>query len=77
MSKAIANGKTGYCPAAGIPELRSSLAKSIGDARGGTLVPVSQSHWDNLVIWHVLRPDAWTEADLGGCKPCRQEDRER
>jgi len=32
--KAIDEGKTGYCPAPGIPELRKALAKDVGDARG-------------------------------------------
>ncbi len=32
--KAIDEGKTGYCPAPGIPELREALAKDVGDARG-------------------------------------------
>ena len=31
---AIDNGKTGYCPAPGIPELREALAKDVGSARG-------------------------------------------
>ena len=31
--KAIDQGKTGYCPAPGIPELRKALAKDVGDAR--------------------------------------------
>ena len=31
--KAIDDGKTGYCPAPGIPELRKALAKNVGDAR--------------------------------------------
>ncbi len=30
----IDNGKTGYCPAPGIPELREALAKDVGSARG-------------------------------------------
>ena len=38
MNKAIAERKTGYCPAAGIPELRTALASSMGSARGGTCV---------------------------------------
>ncbi len=33
-NKAIDEGKTGYCPAPGIPELRKALAKDVGDARG-------------------------------------------
>ncbi len=31
---AIEGGKTGYCPAPGIPELRQALAKDVGNARG-------------------------------------------
>lgn len=34
MNAAIADGKTGYCPAAGIPDLREALADDIGRARG-------------------------------------------
>ncbi len=32
--KAIENGKTGYCPNRGIPELREALAKDINQSRG-------------------------------------------
>ena len=32
--KAIDEGKTGYCPAPGIPELREALARDVGGARG-------------------------------------------
>ena len=32
--QAIDNGKTGYCPSPGIPELRKALAKDVGRARG-------------------------------------------
>lgn len=32
--KAMKEGKTGYCPNAGIPELRETLAEDIGKARG-------------------------------------------
>ena len=32
--KAIDDGKTGYCPAPGIPELREAIAKDVGSARG-------------------------------------------
>ena len=39
MDKAIANGKTGYCPAAGIPELRSALADDAGSRRSLTYTP--------------------------------------
>jgi aspartate/methionine/tyrosine aminotransferase len=34
MDKAIADGKTGYCPAAGIPQLREALAEDTGARRG-------------------------------------------
>ncbi|WP_420451152.1 pyridoxal phosphate-dependent aminotransferase [Ilumatobacter sp.] len=34
MDRAITDGKTGYCPAAGIPALREALADDIGRARG-------------------------------------------
>ena len=34
MNKAIADGKTGYCPAAGIAPLRDALAHNIGGDRG-------------------------------------------
>ena len=44
MNRAIADGKTGYCPAAGIPALRESLAADIAAARGIQLGP------DNIVV---------------------------
>jgi aspartate aminotransferase len=34
MNRAIVDGRTGYCPAAGIPELREALAANIGADRG-------------------------------------------
>jgi len=34
MDRAVADGKTGYCPAAGIPQLREALAEDIGGRRG-------------------------------------------
>ena len=34
MNKAIADGKTGYCPGAGIPQLREALAANVGSDRG-------------------------------------------
>ena len=34
--KAIEEGKTGYCPSPGIPELREALARDVGTARGIT-----------------------------------------
>lgn len=37
MNRAIADGKTGYCPAAGIAPLRDALADNIGADRGLTL----------------------------------------
>lgn len=36
MERAIADGRTGYCPAAGIPQLREALAGDIGLRRGLT-----------------------------------------
>ncbi|MCU1396521.1 MAG: aspartate aminotransferase [Ilumatobacteraceae bacterium] len=39
MDRAIADGKTGYCPAAGIPQLREALADDIGMRRGLTYAP--------------------------------------
>ena len=33
-NEAIKSGKTGYCPAPGIPELRKALGKDVGSARG-------------------------------------------
>ena len=34
MNRAIVDGKTGYCPAAGIPPLREALAADVGSRRG-------------------------------------------
>lgn len=34
MNKAISDGKTGYCPSAGIPQLREALAANVGADRG-------------------------------------------
>ena len=39
MNAAIADGKTGYCPGAGIPQLREALADDIGGRRGITIAP--------------------------------------
>ena len=39
MDKAIADGKTGYCPAAGIPQLREALADDVGTRRGLRFAP--------------------------------------
>ena len=36
MNRAIADGKTGYCPGAGIPQLREALAANISKDRGLT-----------------------------------------
>jgi aspartate aminotransferase len=41
MDKAIADGKTGYCPAAGIPQLREALADDVGARRGLTFTPAN------------------------------------
>ena len=37
--KAIRDGKTGYCPNAGIPQLREALAADVGASRGLALGP--------------------------------------
>ncbi|OLT18936.1 aspartate aminotransferase [Serinicoccus sp. CUA-874] len=39
MNAAIADGRTGYCPGPGIPELRTALADDIGSRRGMTVAP--------------------------------------
>lgn len=39
MDRAVADGKTGYCPAAGIAPLREALAGDIGGRRGLTYSP--------------------------------------
>ena len=39
MDRAIAEGKTGYCPGPGIPELREALAQDIGAHRGMDVSP--------------------------------------
>lgn len=44
MNAAIADGRTGYCPGPGIPELRAALADDIGGQRGMTLGA------DNVVV---------------------------
>jgi aspartate/methionine/tyrosine aminotransferase len=41
MNAAIADGKTGYCPAAGIPALREALAANIGGDRGMEISPAN------------------------------------
>ncbi len=32
MDEAVKNGKTGYCPAAGIPDLRKALAQDVSSS---------------------------------------------
>ena len=44
MNAAIADGRTGYCPGPGIPELREALAAEIGGQRGMELGA------DNIVV---------------------------
>jgi aspartate/methionine/tyrosine aminotransferase len=39
QDRAIANGKTGYAPAAGIPQLREALAEDVGRRRGVSYGP--------------------------------------
>lgn len=39
MDRAISEGRTGYCPAAGIPQLREALAEDVGRRRGIPLGP--------------------------------------
>ncbi|SMX94690.1 Aspartate/methionine/tyrosine aminotransferase [Brevibacterium sp. 239c] len=39
MDQAIKDGKTGYCPGPGIPELRAALAADIGSRRGMSIDP--------------------------------------
>jgi len=41
MNKAIVDGKTGYCPAAGIPQLREALAEDVGSRRGLNFAPAN------------------------------------
>ncbi|HEY4332847.1 MAG TPA: aminotransferase class I/II-fold pyridoxal phosphate-dependent enzyme [Ilumatobacteraceae bacterium] len=41
MDRAIADGKTGYCPAAGIPQLREALAEDVGARRGLQFAPAN------------------------------------
>ena len=53
MDKAIADGKTGYCPAAGIPQLREALADDVGARRGLRFAP------SNVVVAVVLTVRSW------------------
>ncbi|MFE2655947.1 MULTISPECIES: pyridoxal phosphate-dependent aminotransferase [unclassified Brevibacterium] len=39
MNRAITDGRTGYCPGPGIPELRAALAEDIGSRRGLDIDP--------------------------------------
>lgn len=39
MDRAIAEGRTGYCPGPGVPELREALAEDVGGRRGTTYTP--------------------------------------
>ena len=39
LNAAIADGRTGYCPGAGIPQLREALADDIGTRRGMSIDP--------------------------------------
>jgi len=48
--KAITDGKTGYNPAAGIPELRTALAQDAGKRRGITVAP------DQVVVAPGAKP---------------------
>ncbi len=41
--EAMKKGKTGYCPTAGIPELRAAVARSVGASRGLELGPENVS----------------------------------
>ena len=41
MGRAIADGRTGYCAAAGIPPLRDALAADVGSRRGLSLSPAN------------------------------------
>ena len=41
MNEAIASGKTGYCPAAGIAALREALARDVGQRRGLEFEPAN------------------------------------
>ena len=41
LERAIAEGRTGYCPPAGVPELRAAIAQDVGAARG---IPLGSEH---------------------------------
>ncbi len=42
-AKAIGDGHTGYCPGAGIPELRAAMARDVGGKRGLQYIPENVS----------------------------------
>lgn len=48
--KALRDGKTGYCPAPGIPELREAIAVDAGKRRGVSLKP------DRVVVFPGAKP---------------------
>lgn len=50
MNKAIADGRTGYCPGPGIPQLREALAEDVGARRSIELSP------DNVVVMTGGKP---------------------
>src|SRR5919107_2137266 len=50
MTRAIADGYTGYCPGPGIPQLREALAEDLGSRRGIALTP------DNVVVMTGGKP---------------------
>ena len=50
MNRAIADGRTGYCPGPGIPQLREALAEDLGAARGIELSP------ENVVVMTGGKP---------------------
>jgi len=50
MNRAIADGRTGYCPGPGIPPLREALADDIGARRGTSVKP------ENVVVMTGGKP---------------------
>ena len=50
MNRAIADGRTGYCPGPGIPQLREALADDIGARRGTSVKP------ENVVVMTGGKP---------------------
>lgn len=51
MNKAVGERKTGYCAAAGVPELRSALGKAMGAARGGMYPRHPFNHFKYMNIY--------------------------